>query len=598
MSKIRRTIRDLKYSGLVRNEEGAVTPLMAMTMITALGALGGAVDMSRYYLAQTQLQAAVDAATLAGGRTLRIDAEGSDTIEEGSAPWTAVQEYFLANFPEGYLGSQLNPLVISGNRSGADVTVNVEASGTIDATFARILGMQTLDIYASSSAETSRALDARPAEVMLVLDNTGSMASNNRIGEMKGAVGQFLEVVYGEHETQSDIAIGVLPYNTMVNVGKLVEAARPGSVKSISGFTDNSSEYGWKGCVFADETVKNLSSDTGIIDSGAWDIGKAMPGDASYPGQLGPFYYPPINVDSFQEKDNRYTIHPDLSTANSIANSYRPLYQALVDHYNDERDDPGQDNEEENGVNDITVNNQQNALGERRLYLQYINGYSSWPDPVRYDFRDGISPKSLDGHSPNYQCPTQAKPISYDYTRSQLSDYVKNENTALNPGTGTFHNVAMSWAYRLLARDDVFLRQSKSEHASKRYIVFMTDGNFDSRDRGREDVYGNHQLDTAYTAYGTYRDEKVINGTSRNDTIDALALRFSKTCEAAKEEGIEIYTIAFEISKNDRGEKTRQMFRDCSSNAATHFFDAANGNDLSFAYRAIASDLTELHLSK
>ena len=53
---------------ILKDADGAVTPLMAIGFITALGAVGGGIDMSRYYLAQTQLQVAVERGD-ARGRT-------------------------------------------------------------------------------------------------------------------------------------------------------------------------------------------------------------------------------------------------------------------------------------------------------------------------------------------------------------------------------------------------------------------------------------------------------------------------------------------------------------------------------------------------
>ncbi|MGB7406803.1 MAG: pilus assembly protein TadG-related protein [Pacificimonas sp.] len=607
---------------------------MAIGIVTSLSAMGAGVDMSRAYLAQTELQIAVDAAALAGGRTLRLDTGASDTIDPGSEAYIAINEYFGANFPPGYLGSSLKPLTIKGERKGSDVDIEVAAEGVISTTFAAVLGIDTLPISASSNAETSRDLDAKPAEVMLVLDNTGSMASGSRMSDMKNAVGEFLEVVYGEEEVQNDIAIGMLPYNTMVNVGYAIPAAdRDKYINKMSHFThegasastdwmdvkygkDHGHRFKWKGCVRADNTIKTVSGDASdlntshfnSIDAGAWDIGKSMPGENAGHEKIEPFYYPPILVESFQNIDNRFKIHSNLSTANELINSkeWHVVRKYVKDHYNDEVDSPDDDGDGD-GYNDIDVNSDTSTDGgERRIYMQYIahpskNGddeYDDWPWPKNYDFRSGISNKSINGRSPNYQCPSPALPIEYGATKTVLSNYVKNENKALNPGTGTFHNTAMTWAYRLLERDDIFTRTPTSTIGPKKYIVFMTDGNFDSRDDGDNGPDGVFRRNTAFTAYGTYDDRELIESEDKNKVIDALILRFAKTCEAAKRDGIEVYTIAFELNSNTQGTKTRNMFKKCATNEATHFFDAADGSELEFAYRSIASDLTELHLSR
>ena len=503
------------------------------------------------------------------------------------------------------MGSTLEPLSITGSRSGGDVTVDVVARGTIGTTFTKIFGLQTLSIQAQSSAQTSRDMNARPAEVMLVLDNTGSMNSNDRNGTrrmdgMKSAVLQFLDVVYGDNISQDSIAIGMLPYNTMVNVGHHLPSTM---VKQVRHYNDNNSAYGWKGCVFADPTVPNVSGDLttlatdsldpkfNAIDAGAHDIGKILPTETAqgYPAGklLVPFYYPPIQVDSFQERDNRFRIQPNDAEANELIQDHPILRQALIDWYHKDGTDKQDD--------DIV----EGTGSSGSVRADWIDDYDKWNSPVFYDFRSSPS-GNIGGRSPNYQCPTPAKLISYQHERGELESYVSDENEALNPGTGTFHNIAMTWAYRLLVRDTIFLRAQtvQSEQTPKRYIIFMTDGNFDSRDDGRTNMKNQKKIDTAYTAYGTYEERRVVNSLNKNDTIDALTRRFVKTCQAAKRDDVEIYTIAFDLSSSDRGDLTRAMFKECSTNPATHFFDAATSVDLEAAYRSIASDLTELHLSR
>ncbi|MEO0499251.1 MAG: TadE/TadG family type IV pilus assembly protein [Pseudomonadota bacterium] len=635
-------------SNLARDDGGAVTPLMAAGFVTALTALGGGIDISRTYLAQTRLQVAVDAATLAGARTMRLDTGSSDSLEAGSDAWNAIQEYFAANFPEGYAGAELKPLEITGSRNGSDVDVDIIAEGVVPATFARLAGIQDFDISARSSAKTSRQLDARPAEVMLVLDNTGSMASNNRIGKMKTAVGEFLDVVYGDKEEQSDIAIGVIPYNTVVNVGyAFPENIRFNYIRRMPHFTHDSSgnpyqknnhiPLAWKGCVQADHTIQNVSgnadnldgSEINVIDNHAWDIGLSLPGQNGRPSHgsslIHPFYYPPIKVDSFQTRDNRFRIHNNINTANDMINhpSYDNVYHYMEEHYNQNIDTFGLDEKDKNGADgadgyaDITNENaskvtkwgnrpidgrpRYNKHFDDRIDLSVIPDYnnsSKFKNAKNYDFRPNVNNRSINGPSPNYQCPSPAKKISYSHKKSDLLSYVNNENAALNPGLGTYHNNAMTWAYRLLEQDAIFTRDVPGTVAAKRYLVFMTDGNFDYRDDGHIDPNGVFRRDTALTSYGTARERRLVNSESKSAIVDALILRFAKTCQAAKRDGIEVYTIAFDLNNSTQGSKTRKMFRKCATNENTHFFDAATGSELSFAYRSIASDLTELHLSR
>jgi hypothetical protein len=77
-----------------------------------------------------------------------------------------------------------------------------------------------------------------------------------------------------------------------------------------------------------------------------------------------------------------------------------------------------------------------------------------------------------------------------------------------------------------------------------------------------------------------------------------MALRFAKTCQAMKSEGIEIYTITFAISNNAEGDATREMFRRCATDRNTHFFETRQASDLRAAFTTIAADLVDVHLEK
>ena len=57
-------------AGQLRREDGQALILMIVTLVVLLGFVGLVVDVGRAYLAQRQLQQAVDAAALAAGQTL------------------------------------------------------------------------------------------------------------------------------------------------------------------------------------------------------------------------------------------------------------------------------------------------------------------------------------------------------------------------------------------------------------------------------------------------------------------------------------------------------------------------------------------------
>lgn len=563
---------------LLRNSQGNVLPIMAAALIPTMAMVGAGIDFGRAYLADSKLQGAVDAGALATVRAKQLSSNSAGQSRQIG------QDYISANFPTGYLGSSLatpNVAVVDQNDI---IKATVEANGTVRTTLLRLVGINTLTISARSVAEASETLPTS-IEALLVLDNTGSM-QGARMASLKSSAKNFVDTIYGSRETRAGFAIGVLPYNTMVNVGHLVRSANSNAVESQPGYTDvaTSDPLGWKGCVFADETIRNISSDRFTIDSGAYDLTDNMPGENGMP-TIEPFIYPPIFVDSFQDINNRYNIpaarQDKIFNIPTVRNALVRLHgQNICKH-------------ETSGV--ARQCDQPNSL----IDFNRLPDQSDYRAPRFYSHKSGdssnASPNNLWGASPNYQCPSEALPISYSATKSGLKSYIDNENHALLPGTGTFHNPAMTWAYRLMSRDDYFTRNRPTDVPVKKVVIFMTDGNFDSRDDGRGSP---KVLDTAYTAYKTYEDRLIVNSTNRNTKIDHLARRFAKTCEAMKADGIEIYTIAFALDNGAQGNTTREMFRTCATDRNTHFFSAANGADLNDAFVTIASQLIDLRLTQ
>ena len=67
----------------------------------------------------------------------------------------------------------------------------------------------------------------------------------------------------------------------------------------------------------------------------------------------------------------------------------------------------------------------------------------------------------------------------------------------------------------------------------------------------------------------------------------------TEICEAAKDEGIEVYTIAFDLDD----EATKDMLKDCATDA-TYFYDADDASELQSAFDSIGRDLAELAIAR
>lgn len=579
---------------LYESQRGSTYAMLAVALIPLMGVVGTGFDLGRAYMASSRLQSAVDAAVLAAVRMEQLY-PGTGTTA-GPRTLETVNAFLGGNIPTNYLSMSRQAPALNVARNGEEISIELTVSGQVPTTLMTLFGFTQLPVRATATGVAGKTLPTA-VEAMLVLDNTGSMDSNGGMTALRQSVSDFLDIIYGNRETRTNFALGMMPYNVIVNVGRLLPASR---VQTVEGFTDKpaTNAMGWKGCVLADPTKRNLSSDVNTIDANTFDMGKDVPGDPGVP-KAKPAIYPPMWVRSFHKQDNRYKLGSTPAEALSIAN-YEPMRTALIRRYGS------------NICIDGSGNNTVCADG-LRVSPPRLPDYNSWSAPKVYNSR--TKPSNADNFvsaAPNYVCPSEALPVSYSYTKSRLKDYINIDNQPLF-NIGTWHNQAMAWGYRLLARDDVFTRARPTQLGLRRVLIFMTDGNFDSRDDGdnvnRGGSGNEFQRDTAYTAYGSYADKKLIdNGFNTNNAAtldaaraqhrDATALRFRKTCQAMKREGIEIYTITFAIAAGAEGDMTREMFKSCATDRNTHFFETRNAGDLRTAFTTIAADLVDLHLSK
>lgn len=173
------------------DRRGSTLALMAAGLIPVIAALGAGIDAGRLYLVKSQLQAGVDAAALAGARAFAVT-DGSAASREKQA-----RAYFYGNFSQDYMGVsnlQLSPDFKT--VSGINVTT-VTARAMLPMTFMRIFGFQPRTMQAVAKAE----LQPRPLEVMVVLDDTGSMKANlsggrTRMVALKEAATDFVDILH------------------------------------------------------------------------------------------------------------------------------------------------------------------------------------------------------------------------------------------------------------------------------------------------------------------------------------------------------------------------------------------------------------------
>jgi len=120
------------------------------------------------------------------------------------------QSYFSANYPASKIGV---PGTLSVAQNGNVVSLSVSAD--MPTTLMGVVGINTLKVAAST--EVTRM--GKKLEVVLVLDNTGSMNSDGRMTVLKSAAKDLITTVSSAAVSAGDVRIAIVPFTTDVNVG-------------------------------------------------------------------------------------------------------------------------------------------------------------------------------------------------------------------------------------------------------------------------------------------------------------------------------------------------------------------------------------------
>lgn len=393
-----------------RDQRGNVAILFAVTAIPLLGLLGGAVDITRHQRHKVELLNAVDSAAIALARSGAATDEDADT--------------FINNQVAGLMAGRGDPRLHVGrfDATAIDGGYRVTVNASMDTIFLPLLGMQTMPINVMAEVMVSGG----DYEVALALDNTGSMARRNKIGALRDAANNLVDILYEEDGAADRVKMALVPFTTAVNIRgqafnpnwldpeglglgthrfdsydravsrlDIFEALGDGSVGS------DGLPTAWKGCVEARE--------------GGYDIDDTAPGS---------------------DPVTRWT--PYLSPDGSDRRGY-PRYARANSYLNDQM--PGG--------------------GTPLERLRNVDKYFS--PIVRASFDESIGP--------NESCRGPIVELTNDQTR------MRNAIAAMEPGGYTHIPQGLMWGWRVLSPEQPFDQGvAYEETTTQKALVLLSDG--------------------------------------------------------------------------------------------------------------------------
>lgn len=164
-----------------------------------------------------------------------------------------------------------------------------------------------------------------------------------------------------------------------------------------------------------------------------------------------------------------------------------------------------------------------------------------------------------------------ATPITALTNKSQD---LKDAIDALSPRGATYIPAGIMWGARALSDHAPFDEGEDKTVLENRggfkTIILMSDGanTLYWKDKGHEDIEDEATHPTSHEFH-----KKAAN----DRTLDA--------CTHAKDQEVEIYVVSYEISDTE----TNRLLKDCSSSEDTHFFLAADADELQDAFEKIAN---------
>jgi Flp pilus assembly protein TadG len=235
-----------------KDASGNVAIMFGFIALPMIGIAGASVDYARASSARASLNVAVDSAALMVAR---------DATKLTDAQLTTRAEALIRANLAGNSDTKLGTYTVAINRTAR--TVNVTADTTVETSLTKVIGFDTIPVSSTAQA----AWGTNRVELALVLDNTGSMASSNKMTELKKASLDLLKIMK-EASTETDqIRISVVPFATQVRLPTSYKVApwlRFDLTKGSGPNKKTISQANWEGCI-SDRDKPYDVSDAGAV---------------------------------------------------------------------------------------------------------------------------------------------------------------------------------------------------------------------------------------------------------------------------------------------------------------------------------------------
>lgn len=580
---------------VVRDERGSVAIWVGLALITFIGCAGMAVDTARGYMVKARLSQALDAAALAGAKSLLSDTRDAD-----------IQMLFDANFDaDAFSAEVVGPTI---NADTTKNTVKVSAAATIDTTLMSVLGFSTMTVAAEATA--IRAING--LDVVMSIDISGSMCLPcSKIEAAILAANTMVDTLYNDPNpktvtingtTYDLLNIGMVPWNAKVNArtNKIINTenydpaltiAQPVTpfVNPVTGKTQsilyktNISEVlllndpgaGWKGGVYARYVDDNNQGNDADLTLGYTSVGgKEWVGFEAIPLLEGE-----ARGGRWNDAAAVYPV-PGVGGNNEAGTVISSAYPGGVDwssSSNNRRDRSCY------GAywNDDYVDANQHPLAVPDAPAYWVRANDSQGQPGSQDCTDTASPGIV---------PLQG--VKDAASKSVLTNSINALYSGGNKPVGnTNAPQGLYWAWEVLMPGAPF-NQAKAAVPFKRTqaIVLLTDGQSTGNNGDAyKGVFGPDNGAATTNEHGV-----LSNG--KNNNFNNRLLQLANNIKGSNpQQGIKVYVVQYEESDPSLKTLLKQVATEPN---APYYFYAPGATELQNAFKQIAASLSVLRLEQ
>lgn len=620
---------------LARAREGNVAAIAAAALIPLVMIVGSSVDMARGYMAESRLQQACDAGTLAARKFLGTDVTVADTLS-GDARRVG-DRFFELNFEKGIYGTKGSRFTM---KLEDDLSVSGEATVNVPVSIMGAFGFDKIEAKVNCAAQ----INFSDADIMFVIDTTTSMQATNpgdsdtRIDVLRGMLKNFYVELEANRSPETTVRYGFVPYSTNVNVGPLLESewmvdewTYQTKLAKDSGLDETREIPANYSIRITNGGGSSASIDSFVSDTCPEDTVVTVRGDQVEVAADPHEYYIPETKDGIdyycRETDGYFLVSGteyfnlerrwvykyedarlitydityydylpqtfDVSSMKGAAsgyvesnfNSFSYLSQAQYDGCIEER--------QTYEIDDYTNVDLSRALdldidrvptdGNSATQWRPLIGRISYARGINWGATGAFSVAPIIDTTTSYlrpydipglaACPTQARKMA-EMTQDDFDTYV--DSLAMNGQT--YHDIGMIWGARLISPTGLFAAENASTGASekKRHLIFLTDGTTE----GYDISYGPYGLEPL--------DQRRWSNTSTMSLDETIENRFAFACNEIKKRNVTVWVIGF-------GTALSSVMVDCAGPGRS--FEAANAIALRQAFATILASAGELRIT-